>query len=65
MSKIHSFTDLHKVLSKYTTTGKATIYRGVTDAEEHTLIPSLGRIKDFKTLEHVYKEEKLIFRRFQ
>lgn len=63
-SKIKSFADLHKVLIKKTQ-GKSVIYRGVTDAEKHTLIPSLGRIKNFKKVEDAYKEEKTILRLFK
>lgn len=63
MKKNSSFADLHKIVSKYH--GKAVIYRGVTDAKNHTLIPSLGRIKKFKKLEDAYKEEKTILRLFK
>lgn len=59
---ITSFEDFHKIFKEYSR--KFCIFRGVTDAKEHLLIPKLGRIK-FKTRGNIKKQENNILRLFR
>lgn len=60
---IQSFIDLHKALARYS--GKVVIFRGVTDAKKHKLIPSIGRLKKFRSIKDAIKEEKYILQLFK
>lgn len=60
---IESFTSLHKTLTRYS--GKVVVFRGVTDAKKHKLIPSIGRLKKFGSTKDALKEERYILQLFK
>ena len=60
--RIRSFEDLHSFVATFS--DRRIIYRGVTDAERHLLLPSIGR-KKFRNNQKLTAIERRIFKLFK